>query len=1257
MQEIDGQIDNDSPADIQDNLSEHSESCPNHPDNKNGQYEKRLDEEVENIFTGPGLEVPIEKPSHWRECFDINSVDEPYRKMVENLLDTHRSAYALHALDLGHVKHCKELEMNLEVTQLPPKAKIYPIPPPLVEPTRQIINDLVATGVLKPGLGICQSAAFLVPKNASEKINIAEAKRENRYNPAEHKYRLIIDFRPLNSVLVETYAGGTSISHIHSMLLDRQFVSLVDLSAAFFQIPVAKESQKYLTVSFDAGLGSYTFTRAPMGLMNSVGVLLQAVTYALNPRRKIPGTDGYEITPLFPGKVIGYMDDICITADTAEEMNEILHAVFARLAEIGFMVSIKKIDLFRNISKDTIEILGENCDNLGRTITKKKCEISEKYPRPTTILGLMKMLGFYTYISPHIPNFQTLVSPFTDQLSVRKGPLHWNPELELAFTRLKQAVAENIKLHHIRYDYPLFVQTDSSETAAGGVLLQYVNGKVCVNNFHSVKYTKAIRNNYSIVAKEALAICFSLSKFRNELAAVRQRAIITDSAALVYILSGARAGNSRLGRMALSLQSMPFRLVVKHRQGKDNYLPDALSRIFSESQPHLKLKSANDIQLEELTLPNLQEGQVVSLEQLQTFVKTKNDCVFPFLKSKGDVKKLEEELLIQEIHTIECDLDWTLSLDNTIEGQKIAHLVQPLLEPSIDKVEVISMAAREVTWENIIKAQRQDPNCLKYIRKVEVGHELTNKYRVEQGVLVKKRYLHKKWDYPGNSLIVIPGKNGQLISYIIASMHYGHHGAAKILRVLRTIYYIPKIKKHVKDFVLGCAICGLTRIKPIKRDPNAHHPLPQHPMQFLDLDFFYMDKFKNMNFVLNICDRYSKKTFAVPTASMHARVVIKALEGIFANHGIPQQLSGDNQPSLLRNDEVINFCKQYQVRIRTGIPYWSRSQAGIESHNASLKFMLRSLCLEKNTQDWPSLLNLSIYLMNTSAHSGLPPPLTPDMVHFGREVIHFPHLQNKFSGHVVPEEYLEATNKVHKENKKAIAEYNKQRFKTVPWENANKKHFAPGKLVYFRRLNPNFKSGTGPKYVNTIYKIERCYHSMVDLVDIFKVTSPPFKITTTVYFIKPYTPRDKFLFKHIKPDQKNIGGPLMPHELPTGNEDNPKVPAIYSPDPTDRPKINLKNMKYSDSESEEFKSASSEDENESTNIESDSNSMKEPGKNNNSLPKNASVPKQGLEIPARGSIIHGPPPKSEVRGAGRLANWLKEAILLPGRQTRSGKTR
>ena len=189
----------------------------------NGEYDDRLEEEVENIFTGPGLDVPIEKPSDWRECFDLNTVEEPYRKMVEVLFDNYRDAYALHALDLGKVKGCKDIEIDLEVTQLPPKAKIYPIAPPLVEPTRKIINELCATGVLKPGIGICQSSAFLVPKNVASRLAIEEAKREKRYDPMEHKYRLIIDFRPLNSVLVETYCGGASISHIYEMLHKKRF--------------------------------------------------------------------------------------------------------------------------------------------------------------------------------------------------------------------------------------------------------------------------------------------------------------------------------------------------------------------------------------------------------------------------------------------------------------------------------------------------------------------------------------------------------------------------------------------------------------------------------------------------------------------------------------------------------------------------------------------------------------------------------------------------------------------------------------------------------------------------------------------------------------------------------------------------------------------------------------------------------------------------------------------------------------------------
>ncbi len=412
-------------------------------------------------------------------------------------------------------------------------------------------------------------------------------------------------------------------------------------------------------------------------------------------------------------------------------------------------------------------------------------------------------------------------------------------------------------------------------------------------------------------------------------------------------------------------------------------------------------------------------------------------------------------------------------------------------------------------------------------------------------------------------------------------------------------------------------------------------------------------------------DRYSRKTYAVATTSMTSSVVVRALTGIFAHFGNYTYICGDNQASLLNNREIKTFTSKWGAAIKTGIPYNSRSQSLIESHNASIKFMIKSLCLQNMTKDWPSLVPLCLYLLNTNPNTGLPDGMCPDQVHFGREIVLYPVMKHKVSGHILQEDYFEITQRQHEMNKQAILKYHNMRKRFTLRDSQNKgTPFSPGKYVYFRRLNLGKTPGIGQKYVNTVYRIEKCFHSLVEIRDIFKLTDPPWTLTTTIYFLKPFTERSS-LYKYIQPDQRRIGGVLREKDLPIGEQEM-ETPDVY--DPTSRQakeKIILPSGSSSSSD-EETVSESEED------IESGTNE-----KDNNDLadlptPKQLETEVQSNPVPNSPNLLPRERPsmpniskekqpltddlkeKTTNKTSKNLGKWLKEAISLPKRQTRSG---
>ena len=109
------------------------------------------------------------------------------------------------------------------------------------------------------------------------------------------------------------------------------------------------------------------------------------------------------------------------------------------------------------------------------------------------------------------------------------------------------------------------------------------------------------------------------------------------------------------------------------------------------------------------------------------------------------------------------------------------------------------------------------------------------------------------------------------------------------------------------------------------------------------------------------------------------------------------------------------------------------------------------------------------------------------------------------------------------------------------------------------------KSGVGVKYVNTVYQIVKKYFSWVELVDIYKVTSPPYRLTTSIHFCKPFSERDPLLFSKLKPDQSMLGGSLLAKDMPTGEGESVEVPTVYDPRKPNKPKPT--DLESSDNES------------------------------------------------------------------------------------------
>ena len=127
------------------------------------------------------------------------------------------------------------------------------------------------------------------------------------------KVRLCLDARKINERTVKDAYPLPHPGRILSQLPKARYLSTIDLSEAFLQIPLKKGSRRYTAFSIQ-GKGMFQFTRLPFGLVNSPATLSRLMDQVLGHG---------ELEP----HIFVYLDDIVIVSESYEEHLRLLDEV------------------------------------------------------------------------------------------------------------------------------------------------------------------------------------------------------------------------------------------------------------------------------------------------------------------------------------------------------------------------------------------------------------------------------------------------------------------------------------------------------------------------------------------------------------------------------------------------------------------------------------------------------------------------------------------------------------------------------------------------------------------------------------------------------------------------------------------------------------------------------------------------------------------------------------------------------------------
>ncbi|GFV41529.1 retrovirus-related Pol polyprotein from transposon 297 [Trichonephila clavipes] len=261
--------------------------------------------------------------------------------------------------------------------------------------------------------------------------------------------RPCVDYRRLNEITRAEFFSLPNMEEIVEKVSAAPYVTVMDLSKGYFQIPLTPRAQRY--AAFVSSFGTYIPKKMMFGLVCAPYYFCKLMAQVLE------GLEQFALP---------YIDDIGIFSQGWKDHVKHIDIVLGRLRKAGLKVKPSKC----KFAQEEVLFLGHRIGSGSRSPSDLKIKAIADFPRPTTKTQVRSFLGLVGYYSHYIPNYSRIASPLTDALKgkIKKEKITWDEKCGKAFEELKAKLVSQPILFAPDFATDFILQTDASEVGKTG---------------------------------------------------------------------------------------------------------------------------------------------------------------------------------------------------------------------------------------------------------------------------------------------------------------------------------------------------------------------------------------------------------------------------------------------------------------------------------------------------------------------------------------------------------------------------------------------------------------------------------------------------------------------------------------------------------------------------------------------------------------------------------------------------------------------